>query len=98
MQSERYVLWLLSIFIFVLLAGNVFAQEEEEEEVIGEKPILQVSELIPEFTFDGIFNLDEWNAGTDSIGEQTEFRGKMLVLYYAVVWFTGYSSFHNFIQ
>jgi hypothetical protein len=69
MQSERYVLWLLSIFIFLLLAGNVFAQEEEEEEeeVMGEKPSLQVSELTPEFTFDGIFNLSEWETATDSI-------------------------------
>ncbi len=69
MQSKSFVLWLLFISIFSLLAGNVLAQEEEEEEVIGEKPILQVSELTPEFRFDGIFNLDEWNAGTDSIGD-----------------------------
>jgi len=68
-QSKSFVLWLLFISIFSLLAGNVLAQEEEEEEVIGEKPILQVSELTPEFRFDGIFNLDEWNAGTDSIGD-----------------------------
>jgi hypothetical protein len=70
MQSKRFVLWLLSIFIFLLLAGQVFAQEEEEEEeeeVMGEKPSLQVSELTPEFTFDGIFNLSEWETATDSI-------------------------------
>jgi hypothetical protein len=69
MQSNRFVLWLLPIFIFVLLAGNAFAQEEEEEEeeVTGEKPSLQVSELTPEFKFDGIFNLAEWETATDSI-------------------------------
>ncbi len=27
---------------------------QEEEEVMGEKPSLQVSELTPEYTFDGI--------------------------------------------
>jgi hypothetical protein len=71
MQSEKYIFWLMSIFIFFLLAGNVFAQEEEEEEeeVLGEKPSLQVSELTPEFTFDGIFNLSEWETATDSIAD-----------------------------
>ena len=67
--SKEFILRGPCFFIVFLLVVPLFAQEEEEEEeeVMGEKPILQLSELTPEFKFDGIFNLAEWETAEDSI-------------------------------
>ncbi len=66
----RLILWWLCIVLFFALATNTLAQEEEEEEdVMSEMPMLSTNELSEGFVFDGMFNLDEWNAGTDSIAD-----------------------------
>jgi hypothetical protein len=69
MISKKLILWGLSIILLFPLISNTFAQEEEEEEVITEKPMLKANELSEDFRFDGRFNLAEWSAGTDSIAD-----------------------------
>jgi len=57
---------LLMVTIYFLLPFFILAQEEDEEE-IAERPELQISNLMPEFNFDGYFNLSEWQTADDSI-------------------------------
>ena len=72
MISRKLIFWWLGIALFVLCANNIFAQEEEEEEeVVSEKPVLKTNELSEDFIFDGMFSLEEWNAGEDSISDLT---------------------------
>ena len=70
MISMRLILWWLCIVLFFALATNTLVQEEaEEEDVMSEMPMLSTNEISEDFVFDGMFNLDEWNAGTDSIAD-----------------------------
>jgi hypothetical protein len=49
------------------MAGQVLAQEEEEEEELGEKPELSINALPPDFRFDGRMDELQWRGATDSI-------------------------------
>lgn len=71
MISMKLILWCLSIALFFPIVSNTFAQEEEEEEdfIMSEKPMLRTNVLSEDFIFDGRFSLEEWNAGTDSIDD-----------------------------
>lgn len=68
MQFGRLHLWRFFLALVVLLTGQIFAQEEEEEEpVTGERPTLRANPLSPEFKFDGMLDMATWQAAADSI-------------------------------